>query len=201
MNPNGMAVDYSTIISGRREALAKTFSAILPDRKPFVWELGCGHGHFLTAYAAEHRDQLCIGIDVAGDRIERATRKQSRAALPNLHFIRTDAALFLETLPANAEIAKIFILFPDPWPKSRHHKHRVLQPAFLAQLAPHTTAACHMHFRTDHHEYFESAYRSVEQSPNWEHCREPWPFEYQTVFQNRALQHESFTATRRPRCA
>jgi tRNA (guanine-N7-)-methyltransferase len=98
--------------------LHEQLARLLPDRA-FVWELGCGHGHFLTAYAAAHPDQLCLGVDLSGERVARAQRKQHRAQLENLYFLRADARLFLEALPPTAKCSAIYVLFPDPWPKLR----------------------------------------------------------------------------------
>ena len=126
---------FDQILQARRSELSATLEHLLPPGSQFVWEVGCGHGHFLTAYAAAHPGRVCIGIDLCGDRIERAMRKRDRAALPHLHFIRADASMFLECLPATVTPADTFVLFPDPWPKKRHQKHRILRTPFLEGLA------------------------------------------------------------------
>ena len=122
-------------IRDRDTALRAACAAILPGEGAFTWEVGCGHGHFLAAYAAAHPERCCIGVDIASDRIGRAERKRGRARLGNLHFLQADAGAFLAALPARARLSEVFVLFPDPWPKRRHHKNRVLQPAFLAEVA------------------------------------------------------------------
>jgi tRNA (guanine-N7-)-methyltransferase len=137
---------------------------------------------------------LCIGVDLVGERIERAIRKRERAALPNLHFIRAEARLFLQALPAGAQITEVFVLFPDPWPKLRHRKHRVLQADFLSQIAAHSAGDCRLFFRTDYRPYFEDALAAVRNSAQWELVPAPWPFEFETVFQSRADRHDSFIA-------
>lgn len=119
----------------RRRDLRACHAQILAPHTRFTWEIGSGHGHFLAAYAHAHPAELCIGIDIIGERVERAQRKRDRASLANLHFIHAEARLFLETLPADATFSRLFILFPDPWPKLRHHKHRIMQPDFLASVA------------------------------------------------------------------
>lgn len=165
--------------------------------KAFVWELGAGHGHFLTAYAARHPEKLCIGIDIMSDRVRRANRKRDRAGLANLHFLHAEATLFLDTLPAGVAFSELFVLFPDPWPKARHHKHRIMQPAFLAAAARRATADCRLHFRTDYAPYFADTYEVVAAHPDWVPVDEPWPFEQETVFQQRAPSHQSLIARRR----
>lgn len=198
MHNDSWDTDYRAVIAGRQERLEEELRRILPGDARFLWEVGCGHGHFLTAYAAAHPSKICIGIDLVGERIERAGRKRERARLPQLHFIRAEARLFLHTLPPGPQISELFILFPDPWPKSRHHKHRVLQPAFLSAAARRASPDCRLYFRTDHGPYFEEARAAVRDSQEWELVDEPWPFEFETVFQQRAERHDSLIARVRP---
>ncbi len=188
---------YLSIIDSRKSELRRDLDAILPGKADFVWEVGCGHGHFLTAYAEAHPDRVCIGIDLIGERVERACRKRDRAKLDNLHFIQAEARLFLETLPETSRFREVFILFPDPWPKLRHNKHRILQPAFLESAAAHATADCPLYFRTDFTGYYESARQVLSSDRHWKLSDEPWPFEFATVFQQRAETFHSLIA----RCA
>ncbi len=186
------------VLNERRDDVRRQLASVLPaGSSRFLWEVGCGHGHFLTAYAQAHPEKVCVGVDIASDRIARATKKRDRAKLTNLSFIRTEARLFLEAVPAEARISEVFILFPDPWPKSRHHKHRVLQLDFLAEVAAHALPDCRIYFRTDYHPYFLDAEATTPESPHWRVVEAPWPFEFETVFQSRAEQHYSFIAIRR----
>src|SRR5687768_7454544 len=113
---------YAAALAARRTELQSQLDRIFGTSREFTWELGSGHGHFLTAFAQVHRDKCCIGVDIESDRIARAVRKRDRAQLENLFFLRADARLFLECLPERAAFSDLFILFPDPWPKLRHHK-------------------------------------------------------------------------------
>lgn len=185
---------YRERMEERRRLLAEHVARILLSCEPFVWEVGCGHGHFLTAYAQAHAGPTCVGIDIAGDRIERALRKRDRARLPHLHFLQADARLFLETMPRDVSFARVFILFPDPWPKLRHHKHRIFQADFLSAMASHATSVTRVYFRTDHQPYFDAARSTLERHGQWEVVEEPWPFEHLTVFQARADRHHSLVA-------
>jgi tRNA (guanine-N7-)-methyltransferase len=180
----------------RREGLARDLGAILAPGGRFVCEIGCGHGHFLTAYATEHPAQICVGMDIDGDRIERACRKQSRAGLANLHFIRAEAQTFLEVLPVGATIEAVYILFPDPWPKKRHHKHRILQGPFLDALAARAGQGSRLYFRTDYEPYWAEAQALFASRPDWSLVEELWPMEPATVFQSRAPAFRSLVAAR-----
>jgi tRNA (guanine-N7-)-methyltransferase len=194
---------YRDCILLRKNDLANTLNRIFGDptlafaSAPVVWEVGCGHGHFLTAYAQTHPQQLCLGIDIVGERIERANRKRDRAGLTNLHFIRAEARLFLEILPPAVAISSIFILFPDPWPKLRHRKHRIMQPEFLQQLARRAGQGTRLYFRTDFQPYYDDARRALELHSGWALIDEAWPFEQETVFQSRAERYSSLVAAAR----
>ena len=191
-------VAYQTERDRRRTALEAQFRAILPVGASFTWELGAGHGHYLTAYAAAHPEKLCIGVDIVSERVERALRKRDRARLENLFFIHAEARLFLETLPPDAAFSELFILFPDPWPKVRHHKHRILQPSFLTAAAQRSRENSRLCFRTDNTAYFSQAQQVICEHPECRVSDEKWPFEFSTVFQTRAPQYESLIARRGP---
>src|SRR5580704_12280201 len=97
------AAIHAALQAERRQALAETCAELLKGRAEFVWEIGCGHGHFLTAYARAHAHRLCIGVDLTQDRIARAGRKRDRAGLANLHFLQAEARDFLAALPLPAK--------------------------------------------------------------------------------------------------
>jgi tRNA (guanine-N7-)-methyltransferase len=185
---------YLARMAERRRALHDRLHALLPADARLVWELGCGHGHFLTAYAEAHPARLCVGIDIVRERIDRANRKRDRAGFANLHFILAEARLFLEVLPPGVRLEDIFVLFPDPWPKLRHHKHRIIQADFLAAAARRAEPTARLCFRTDFEPYFEDASTTIAAHPDWQTVEEPWPFEQETVFQRRAPTFRSLIA-------
>ncbi len=154
-------------------------------------EIGCGHGHFMDAYAAAHPNEYCVGIDIIRDRLERAARKTNRAGLKNVTFLLTDAQMFLEELPKTVRIKRVIVLFPDPWPKRRHHKNRLIKPEFLDLLTTKAAAGAKLYFRTDHGPYFDEAIATLKDHPAWEGASDAWPFEQETVFQTRAPTHQS----------
>ena len=198
---------YDSIRDQRLAALRGEFFPLLPVGAPLTLEIGCGHGHYLNAFAAAHPEEFCVGIDLIEDRIERASRKARRAKLANLAFVQAEASLFLSALselsPA-PRLRRVFVLFSDPWPKRRHWKHRVVQTGLLDTLAPLTEPGATLHFRTDHADYFAYAKEVVASHGNWRLATadEPagaWPYEFVSVFEERALAGapQSFTALRR----
>jgi len=186
---------YAALLEERRRILTDRLATIFPSGTgTFLCEIGCGHGHFLTAYAAANPNVTCVGLDLIGDRIERASRKRDRAGLRNLHFVQAEARLFLEQVPSEVRITTFILLFPDPWPKLRHHKNRIIQNDFLTLAARRATTGCRLYFRTDFRPYFEDASATVAQHPDWERVGDPWIFEHETVFQQRAESHDSLVA-------
>lgn len=185
-------------MSALREALRAELAGVLPASGAIVLEVGCGHGHFLTAYAQAYPDRHCIGIDINLDRVLRGERKRKRAQLPNLHFVRAEAQLFLEVLPRDIRLAELFVLFPDPWPKKRHHKNRIMRKPFLDVVAGRCAPGVALRFRTDYAPYFEAVVETLRTDVHWEtRVGEPWPFDVATIFQQKAERFDSLTAVRR----
>jgi tRNA (guanine-N7-)-methyltransferase len=190
--------EHTAIISARREVLRDTLARIIEPSVRFVWEVGSGHGHFLTAYAAAHAHETCVGIDIASERVVRAELKRQRSGLEHLHFVRADAEDFLASMPQSARFTSVFILFPDPWPKRRHHKNRIMTHEFLAAVAARSAKGARLFFRTDHEPYFRGAALVLREHANWiVEESAALPFEEPTVFQKRAAHYFTLVATRR----
>jgi len=193
----GFKPEFVELIAGRRAALRAELAGALTPAAAVVWEIGCGHGHFLARYAAEFPAKTCLGVDLSSSRIERALRKSQRAALANCRFIRAEAREFLHALPPGVTFEEIWVLFPDPWPKKRHHKNRVLQPEFFEAIAGRARPGARLYFRTDHAGYFGAVAAALPALPTWR--PDPaagWPLEHETVFQARADSYHSLVAVR-----
>jgi tRNA (guanine-N7-)-methyltransferase len=188
---------YFSRKEARIDSLEAKLAASFADENSIIWEVGCGHGHFLTAFAQQQPNASYVGIDLLRDRIARAERKKNRAKLPRLHFLVAEAGEFLTALPAHVKISAAFILFPDPWPKRRHHKNRVVTRALLAEVAKRAGDGARLYFRTDFEPYFAEVTQLFRNDPGWELSEEPWPFETPTVFQARAPTYYSLVARRR----
>jgi tRNA (guanine-N7-)-methyltransferase len=189
--------EFVEMIASRRAALSAEIAALLPVPVPIVWEIGCGHGHFLARYAAEFPEKRCFGVDMSSPRIARALRKSARTRLSNCHFVRAEAREFLHALPPKVAFEEIWVLFPDPWPKKRHHKNRVMQSEFLEAIASRTSAGARLYFRTDHVGYYETVVAALSGLRTWRPDPEAaWPFEPETVFQALAESYHSLVAVR-----
>lgn len=186
-------------IARRRADLRAELARLVPSPRAIVWEIGCGHGHFLVRYAEAFPDKFCVGVDIRLERLERSGRKRDRARLPNCHFVRAEAREFLRALPDGVTLDEVWILFPDPWPKARHNKNRLLKPEFFAALATRASAGARIYFRTDHLDYFAevSGFFAAGEVPTWRIDPDaPWLLEHETVFQARAPAYRSFVAVR-----
>lgn len=181
----------------RRLQHAADLDAFVSAAQPLVLEIGCGHGHFLTAYAAAHPQEWCVGADLISYRIERANRKKRLAHLENVLFLKAEAFELLEALGAR-RVEKLFILFADPWPKRRHHNRRLLRTQLLDEAAKHTNPGALLCFRTDDADFFKAAHACVEAHPLWGLSEEPWPFEASTFFQEMHPVYQSLIARRLP---
>ncbi|GHB93659.1 tRNA (guanosine(46)-N7)-methyltransferase TrmB [Cerasicoccus arenae] len=168
----------------RVERLTSWCTEHLASAESRVLEIGCGHGHFLTAYATANPKQNCVGIDLVTKRIEKATTKAEKRNLTQLKFLKAELSEFLEALPPEIQFDRVFMLFPDPWPKKRHHKNRMIQPAFLRRLTEITTPKADFCFRTDHEDLFAWTVEHLEQSPGWAiNANAEWPLEETSFFQ------------------
>jgi tRNA (guanine-N7-)-methyltransferase len=126
---------------------------LFPQRPPAVWlEIGFGAGEHLVAQAAGHPELGFIGCEVFENGIARLLGEIARCGLANIRVFADDARLLLEAL-APASIARVFILFPDPWPKTRHHKRRLVASATLDRLAAVMIDRAELRLATDDGDY------------------------------------------------
>ncbi|MDP0498256.1 MAG: tRNA (guanosine(46)-N7)-methyltransferase TrmB [Verrucomicrobiota bacterium JB024] len=184
----------------RRRELANWCREHLDPSEPIVLEFGCGHGHFLTAFAQAHPERRCVGVDIMTKRIEKATAKAAKRGLDRLHFLKAEADEFLDALQGHARADLVFMLFPDPWPKKRHFKHRMVQDGFLHELAAITVPGGRFCYRTDHNGYHFWTADHLYRHPRWElDPAEPGPFEQETHFQGYMEAYRSLVARALPR--
>lgn len=178
-------------------ALRGVLEEILPDEGPLVVEIGCGHGHWLTSYAVAHPDVFCLGIDVLTRRIKLAEEKRQKRGLEHLRFLKAEALETLEALPHPDRVVAIAVLFPDPWPKARHHKNRLIQEDFLDLLARRFRPGLELWFRTDHREYFDWSVERIRAHPSWRIAEDrSWPHEERSYFQDLMDSWQSLVAVR-----
>lgn len=130
-------------------------SRLFPKSQPLEVELGSGDATFLVEYAKLHSERNFIGVERLLGRMRKLDRKGRRAGLANLRGVRIESTYFLEwLLPAHSASA-LHIYFPDPWPKKRHRKHRMINERFPALARNALKPGGAVYLRTDDGDYFE----------------------------------------------
>jgi len=120
-----------------------------------VLEIGSGMGETTAEIAAAHPEVDFIAVEVHGPGVGSLLNRIQSGELKNLRVIRHDAMDVLENMIADASLAAIHLFFPDPWPKKRHHKRRLVQPAFAALAARKLKTGGILHAATDWPDYAE----------------------------------------------
>lgn len=127
---------------------------IFGNSQPIELEIGAGDGSFLVQYAATHPERNFLGIERLLGRLRKIDRKSKKLGLLNVRALRLEASYVLRWMIPPGSLSAIHIYFPDPWPKRRHWKRRLINPEFT-QLAHRALAPGGVVFlRTDHAEYF-----------------------------------------------
>ena len=123
--------------------------------QPLEVELGCGDASFLLEYARRHPQTNFIGVERLLGRLQKLDRKGRRLGLQNLRGVRIESAYFLQyLLPAHVATA-VHIYFPDPWPKKKHRKNRLINEAFPALARNTLVSGGTVYLRTDDLDYFQ----------------------------------------------
>ncbi|HYF52017.1 MAG TPA: tRNA (guanosine(46)-N7)-methyltransferase TrmB [Planctomycetota bacterium] len=151
------------------------WSVIFGRSAPLLIEIGCGGGRTVIGLSIKHPELNCIGCERAGEYYRLLRQRATKRALPNLKVTRTDAAVLLEKFLPDACVREYHIYFPDPWPKKKHHKRRLLTDAFCAQLRRTLEPAGTLYFATDHKEYFDEVLPRLEKVFSIEPLAGPWP--------------------------
>jgi len=171
------------------------FSQVFGRSAPVVLEIGFGNGETLVKQAAASPETDFVGIEVHEPGVGHCLIAAQDAAVSNLRLIVHDAIEVLEhQLPATC-LRRINLYFPDPWPKKRHHKRRIVQPAFLNTCADKLEPGGAIHVATDWANYAEHIDEVFAACPRF-HCTErrehdgDQPFERpMTKFEKRGLRH------------
>jgi tRNA (guanine-N7-)-methyltransferase len=139
--------------------------ALFGRAAPVVLEVGFGMGETTAAIAAENPDNDYLAIEVHSPGVGSLLKQVEERGLTNVRVIQHDAAEVLRDMVPPGSLAGIHIFFPDPWPKKRHHKRRLLQPAFATAAAERLRPGGYLHFATDWQDYAEQALEVLAASP------------------------------------
>jgi tRNA (guanine-N7-)-methyltransferase len=133
------------------------FASIFGRVAPVVVEIGFGMGETTAAIAAAHPGRDYLAIEVHSPGVGSLLKQMEEKGLTNIRIVPHDAAEVLRDMVPRESIDGIHIFFPDPWPKKRHHKRRLLQPGFAALAAERLKPGGYLHVATDWQDYAEQA--------------------------------------------
>lgn len=131
------------------------WNQVFNNDNPLIVEIGCGNGHYLTNQANKFTLINFIGIEMKKNRVVRCRQKEVRDNLNNIRWINSEAFLAIDKLFSDKTIDRFYMLFPDPWPKRRHHKKRLFNDKFLDLIFKKMKNDADFIFLTDHEGYFK----------------------------------------------
>jgi tRNA (guanine-N7-)-methyltransferase len=135
---------------------------------PKVLEIGFGMGETTAAIAQAHPEIDYLGVEVHSPGVGSLLKRIDELGLTNVRIVQHDAAEVVRDMLAPGTLDAVNVFFPDPWPKKRHHKRRLLQPPFVASLAARLKPGGLLHVATDWRDYAEQALAVLEAEPRLE---------------------------------
>jgi tRNA (guanine-N7-)-methyltransferase len=167
------------------------FSREFGREAPVVAEIGFGMGETTADIAVENPQRDYLAIEVHGPGVGSLLKAMDARAIGNIRVVQHDAVEVLRDMVPPGSLAAIHVFFPDPWPKKRHHKRRLLQPGFVALAASRLAPGGHLHVATDWQDYAEQVLEVLSAEPGLANTaagfapRPPWRPE--TKFERRGL--------------
>jgi len=130
---------------------------VIDSASSIIVEIGPGRGDFLYHLAESRPNSLIVAIEIKRKRVDRLISRLQKRDIDNVVVINSDARWALPNAFGLESIDEIHINFPDPWPKKRHTKNRMMQKAFLEECARRLKSCGHLYFATDQEWYAEEA--------------------------------------------
>ena len=146
---------------------------LFPCPQPLEVELGCGDASFLVEYARRNPAKNFIGVERLLGRLQKLDRKGRRARLKNLRGVRIESAYFLQYLLPPHAAAVLHVYFPDPWPKKKHRRHRLINELFPALARMALAPGGQVFLRTDDADYFQQMNEVFEAAKEFEKIATP----------------------------
>ena len=149
------AVPGRTLMHSLDSILDPLEPAVLFSRtQPLEVELGSGDGSFAVEYARRHPDRNLLAVERLLGRLRKIDRKGLRAGLDNLRLVRIEASYLVAHLLRSESVRALHVYFPDPWPKRKHRKHRLVNAAFTELAERVLVPGGAVYLRTDDADYF-----------------------------------------------
>ena len=138
---------------------------IFGRKAPLHVDLGCGDGLFLCALAQRVPDKNFLGIERLLNRVRISARKA--ATLDNVRLLRMESSYAVRYLLPAESVERFYLLFPDPWPKRRHHRRRIVTPDFLSSIHSALQRSGSIYIATDDVDYFRKIKEFAESNPGF----------------------------------
>lgn len=169
--------------------------ALYPGKPgPFVVEIGFGMGAATALIAQALPDKRFLGIEVHAPGVGKLLAEIEAQSLVNLRVIRHDALEVVRDMLPEGSVDGFHLFFPDPWPKKRHHKRRIMGAEFIRLLATRLTKGGYLYFVSDWEEYAACTLERLAAEPLLSNAHERWapraPWRPVTKFERRALEEE-----------
>lgn len=151
------------------------WQVVFGNPQPVEVDLGCGDGSFLIARARHHPERNFLGVERLLGRARKVDRKAQQAGLSNVRVLRIESGYAVNYLFPPASVAVFHLYFPDPWPKKRHQKRRLVQPDFVNALARTLMPGGEVRLATDHAGYFADILATFRAAGEWQERPMPQP--------------------------
>ncbi|HSP45055.1 MAG TPA: tRNA (guanosine(46)-N7)-methyltransferase TrmB [Chthoniobacterales bacterium] len=166
-----LSSDHSTTLAGEAELVPANcfapvdFEQIYRRRAPVEVDLGCGDGSFLAAIAAENPSADFLGIEGLAGRVRATCRRIERGGLTNARVLRFELSYAIQRLVPGNSVTVFHLMFPDPWPKRRHARRRLVNENFLGLLHRALVPNGTVRIATDETDYFRQISGLTSDSP------------------------------------
>lgn len=140
---------------------------------PLTLEIGFGMGQSLLAMAAADPERRFIGVEVHEPGVGALLAGMAAAEVSNIRLLNVDVTAVLSRIFAVGELQRVQVFFPDPWPKKRHHKRRLIQPAFVEALAERVCPGGELWLATDWQPYAQHMLAVLDAAPSWRNVGGP----------------------------
>lgn len=162
----------------------------LPEQGEVEVELGCADAQFLFGRAAQDPRLTCIGIEIRRELVEEVNRKAAARGLHNLRAVFANINVDLARLFPPSSLDRVFLHFPDPWFKRRHHKRRVLTPEVAATIARQLVPGGVLFFQSDVFDLALDAMDVLEREPGLRNHLGAWSFAPENIWKIKTLREE-----------
>ena len=171
-------VDFEAALGrvGSASGWAGLFADSLPFPKRLVVDLGFGRGEFLLDLATREPESGFLGVEHSFKRVLKMARRLARTEMRNVRLIEATAERVVGQLLPRDSVSQFWINFPDPWPKARHHRRRLVAPKFVGALASRLEPGGTVDVGTDHLEYAEVVEETLSAEPRLENAFAPKRF-------------------------